>query len=56
MTAFLWFLLVTAGAAAVGFFIFYGQRKTAQPEPIEAVARRDAATREIYRREDRVDR
>jgi hypothetical protein len=50
MTAWMWLLVVLAGAAALGAFILYGQEKTEEPEPIEADRRREAATRETYRK------
>lgn len=56
MTAWMWFLVVAAGAAVLGYFIFYGEQKTEQPESIATKARRDAATREVYRENDRSDR
>lgn len=55
MTAWLWLLVVTLGAAVLGAFIFYGQEKTEQEEPIEAKNYRDAAAREAYRDAERGD-
>jgi DhnA family fructose-bisphosphate aldolase class Ia len=52
MTAWIWLLLVTAGAAAVGVFIYFGQERTKHRLPVQAEARRDAATRDLYRDED----
>lgn len=49
MTAWMWLLVVLAGAAALGAFILYGQHKSEEPEPIEAKQRREAATRAVYR-------
>ncbi len=53
MTAWMWLLVVSAGAALLGYFIFYGQRRTEEPEPIAAKARRDEATRVTYEQSER---
>lgn len=50
MTAWMWLLVVLGGAATLGAFIFYGQRKTEEPEPVEVDMYRDAGTREAYRK------
>ena len=55
MTAWMRFLVVVGGAALVGAFIFYGQRKTEKPRSIAAERKREAATREVYERADRAD-
>jgi len=52
MTAWIWLLVITLGAAALGAFIYYGQRKTEEPEPISTEANRERATRKLY---DRLD-
>jgi hypothetical protein len=49
----MWFLVVAAGAAVLGYFIFYGERKTEKAQPLQARARRDEATRDVYRSAER---
>ncbi|MFN3625212.1 MAG: hypothetical protein ACK4TP_14250 [Hyphomicrobium sp.] len=53
MTAWLWLLVVVVGAAALGAFILYGQEKSEERQPLDATLRRDAATREAYRKAER---
>ncbi len=55
MTAWMWLSVVAAGAAALGYSIFHGEQRSEKPEPIRAKARRDAATRDLYRQIDRRD-
>ncbi len=52
MTAWLWFIVVCLGAAALGAFLFYGEKKTEEPESPALRQQREAATRELYEDND----
>jgi hypothetical protein len=52
----MWLLVVMAGAAALGAFIYYGQEKSEEPEPLAVDRRREQATREVYDKEDHAER
>ena len=53
MTAWIWLLAVFGGAAALGACIFYGQEKSEEPQ--SSGARREAATRSLYKDADAAD-
>jgi hypothetical protein len=48
MTGWLWFAGVAVALALLGAFIFYGQRRTAQPKHPIIKRQQDAATKKLY--------
>jgi hypothetical protein len=48
MTGWLWFAGVAVALILLGGFIFYGQRRTAQPKHPIIKRQQDAATKRLY--------